>query len=80
MSEEETGVETPTTIEEVLVTMMQMVQYYTNHINYEMLRLLHEGGHCGRYVDMCLLCKHEEELATQDNTVQTTLDVVSEEE
>ena len=69
--------ETEASIEEVMVKMMQMVQYFTNHINYEMLNILHTEGYCGKYVDMCLLCKHEEQ---EDTTIQTKLDVVNEEE
>ena len=65
------------TVEEVTVAIMQMVQYYTNHINYEMLRILHEGGHCGQFVNMCMICKQEEQ---EDTTIQTKLDVVDEEE
>ena len=65
-------------IEQVLVTIMQMVQYYTNHINYEMLRILCDNELCSKYVDMCLLCKAKEQAAIEAQ--QTSLNDFSEEE
>ena len=65
-------------IEEVTVALMQMVQYYTNHINYEMLRILHESGYCEQFVNMCLICKQEEQLAEEEK--QSTLADFNEEE
>ena len=65
-------------IEEVMVTIMQMVQYYTNHINYEMLRILCDNELCGKYVDMCLLCNAKEQAAIEAG--QTSLNDFSEEE
>lgn len=47
-------------LKDVLGTMMQMVQYYTNHMNYEMLRILHETNHCSEFVQVCMICKQEE--------------------
>ncbi len=40
---------------------MQMVQYYLNHINYEMLRILCDTGYCNQYVNMCVICKQKEQ-------------------
>ena len=48
-------------IGEVLATVMQMVQYYLNHINYEMLRILCDTGYCNQYVNMCVICKQKEQ-------------------
>ena len=65
-------------IEEVTVALMQMVQYYTNHINFEMLNLLHSEGYCNQFVQMCLLCKQEEQAALDAS--QTNLEDFTEEE
>ena len=66
------------TIEEILVNVMKMVQYYTNHINFEMLNLLHSEGYCNQFVQMCLLCKQEEQAALDAS--QTNLEDFTEEE
>ena len=58
-------------IEQLMGNVMQMVQYYLNHINYEMLRMLHEGGLCAQYTQMCMICKQEEQLVAQEALVES---------
>ena len=65
-------------IDEVTVAIMQMVQHFTNHINYEMLRILCDTGYCKDFVNMCMICKEKERVALEAQ--QTKLDDFSEEE
>jgi hypothetical protein len=45
----------------VLGTILQMMQHFTNVINQEALKILHNAKYCGDYVDVCPICLGEEE-------------------
>jgi len=55
MSEEDKRIEMPQVLNEVML----MVQHYTNHINYEMLKILHMTGYCNDYTKDCHFCNEE---------------------
>ena len=57
--EKEEKEEIPT--EQVLGTILQMIQHMTQVINVEACKILHQTKHCKMYVSNCPLCKEEEE-------------------
>ena len=45
----------------VLGTVLQMMQHFTNMMNQEALKILHNAKYCQDYVDVCPICLGEEE-------------------
>ena len=54
---------------EVIMGLLQMIQYMTNAINLEAANVLHGLGHCGDLIadDKCPICDIEKRKADEEN-------------